>query len=544
MRYFVLVLQLFVTTLVAENADAIFFNGDIYTVNEKMPYVEAVAIKDGKIIFCGSKAEAFSTKAANTIVYDLEGKTMLPGFIDAHTHMLMEAIIRTHLNVDPEHYKTVNDVLAELKRQVAKGPVLALEYDPSLMTETQELGFALLDTVSKDVPVLVINKSLHIAYGNRKAFELAGITEDTKNPMGGAFERDKEGKLTGVADEVPAVGALVASFPTFKNINFFDIGKLIAQVYAKNGYTTITDMGLGFPMPSPVGQIETMRKIANESSCPIRIQGYMVYSMLNEIQEFQKKNTDQFKILGMKIWADGSIQGYTAALTKPYHDKDSYGNLNFSQKALNTYVVDAHNKGLQVAVHANGDKAIEDALNAFQEALEKKPSNDPRFRIEHCTVANPSIFERMVALKATPSFSEEHVYLWGKVFQDNILGHARVKYLDAAQTAKKLGLKFSFNDDVLGSLNPLLFIQVAVTRKADDGSIINPHERISVEEAIKAMTIYPAWQCFRDHELGSIEVGKFADFVVLDKNPTKVDPEKITDIKIITTYLAGKKRAF
>ncbi len=527
--------------LSAETCDSLFFNGTIYTVDKERPYVEAVAVKDGKIFFCGKKEDALKYKSEKTVSIDLQGNVLLPGFIAAHTHVFMEALIRTNLDVSPETHKTTAAVLKTLKEAAKKGPVLALGYDPSLMDEHDDLGFLLLDEVTTSYPVMVINKSWHIAYCNSRTFELAGIKEDVKNPLGGAYERDASGKLTGVADEVPAITALISAFPIFKHINFYELGQVVTRLYAKNGYTTVTDMGLGFPMPSPDEHIDLMRRIAEDPVCPVRLQGYVVFSMMDKIKELQKQNTERWKVLGMKIWADGSLQGYTGALTKPYLDRTSEGKLNFPQATLTDFICKAHSLGLQVAIHANGDKAIENSLNGIQKALELAPSNDPRFRIEHCTVSTPTLLEKMVLCKATPSFSEEHVYIWGDVFQNDILGYGRTKYLDAAKTAEKLGLKFSFNDDVLGSLNPLLFVQTAVTRMTASGKIISPHEAISVEEALRAVTIYPAWQCFRDHELGSIKEGKLADFVLLDKDPTKVDPAAIKAIKILSTWTNGKK---
>ncbi len=520
-------------------ADTIFYGGDIRTINDAQPTAEAVAVKDGKILFVGNKTDAWTFKNDQTKLVDLKGKTLLPGFIDPHTHLILRGIIQISTDVGPFKNKTVEQVLNVLKEAAAKGPVLAMGYDPSLMTDPGHLDFKTLDGISTTVPIVVINKSGHIAYGNNKAFELAKVTDATPNPTGGSFQRDKEGHLTGVGYEVPAVGLLASTVNPIKPNDFLDLVKATAQTYAGWGYTTITDLALGLPLPSPQENVEFMRKIAHDPKAPIRIQGYVVFNLADSIPDMQRGNDDRFKILGMKIWADGSIQGYTAALKERYLDKDTKGKLNFDQDALTQMVLNARKNHLQVAIHANGDQAIEDTLNAFEKAQSVYPSDDPRFRIEHATVADPKQWQRIAKVKATPSFTEHHVYYWGPVFKDKILGQPRADWVDAAKSAKDLGIKFSFNDDDLAGGNPLMFIQIAATREMSDGQVLNPKEKITIDDALKAMTIYSAWQTFRDKELGSIEVGKFADFVVLEENPKKVDVNHIKDIKIMGTWLNG-----
>ena len=528
-------------SLLGQQADTIFFGGDIITVNDRQPEAEAVAVKDGKIVYVGDKKGALDLKGENTNLVDLQGKTILPGFINPHTHITLDAIVSASTDVSPFKYKTIKEVIDVLKEAVKKGPVLAWGYDPSLMSDPGELNFETLDAISKDTPIVVVNKSGHIAYGNHKAFEIAKVTDQTPNPVGGSYQRDKEGDLTGVGYEVPAVGRLVSAV---NNLSTDELSKLTRQalkVFADAGYTTVTDLALGLPVPTPEEHIKLLRDASVGPDASVRIQGYMVTNLLDKIPDLRKQNTDMFKILGLKIWADGSIQGYTAAMKEDYKDLETKGKLNFSQDQLTEIVKNARKQGIQVAVHANGDQAVEDTLQAFEKAQEAYPSDDARFRIEHASIVDPGQWKRIAKLKATPSFTEYHVYYWGDVFQDKILGESRTELLDAAQTAKDLGLKFSFNDDTLGPPNPLLFLQVAATRKTDDGRVLNAKEKISVDDAIKGLTLYPAWQSFRENELGSIETGKYADFVILDQNPRKIDVNQIKDIKISGRWLNGKK---
>lgn len=529
------------SSLMGETADTIFFGGDIITVNDQQPEAEAVATKDGKIIFVGNKQEALELKGDKTELVDLQGKTLMPGFIDPHTHVILDAIIAASTNVSPFQYKTIAEVAQVLKEATKKGSVLAFGYDPSLMTDPGHLDFATLDAISTEVPIVVVNKSGHIAYGNHKAFELARITDTTAKPVGGSYQKDKQGHLTGVGYEVPAVGRLVKAVNKLTPEEYPQLTKDALKVYANAGYTTLTDLALGLPLPTQENHIKIMRDVSNSPDAIMRLQGFVVTNLLDKIPELRKQNNAMFQVLGLKIWADGSIQGYTAAMKQDYLNTDIKGNLNFTQEELSDIVMNARKQGIQVAVHANGDRAIEDTLNAFEKAQATYPSDDPRFRIEHASIVDPEQWKRVAKVKATPSFTEHHVYYWGDAFQNKILGNPRAQWLDAAKTAKDLGLKFSFNDDSLGPATPLLFIQVAATRQTDNGTVLNSAQKISIDDAIKGVTIYPAWQSFREKELGSIEPGKFADFVVLEQNPKKIDVNKIKDIKVIGRWLNGKK---
>lgn len=541
-RYWIALSLLWTAALMGETADVIFFGGDIVTVNDLQPTAEAVAVKGGKIVFVGEKKTAFAWKGNETKLVDLQGKTLMPGFINPHTHVLLDGLIASSLDVSPFKYKTIAEVSKVLKEASKKGSVLAFGYDPSLMKDPGHLNFETLDAISKDVPIVVVNKSGHIAYGNHKAFELAKITDETPKPVGGSYQKDKNGHLTGVGYEVPAVGRLVEAVNPLTPEEYPKIAKAALKTFADAGYTTVTDLALGLPLPTQEKNIQLLREIANTPNATMRLQGYVVTNLLDKIPELKRQNNDMFKVLGLKIWADGSIQGYTAAMKQDYENTHTKGTLNFSQEQLTDLVLKARQKGIQVAVHANGDQAIEDTLAAFEKAQGAYPSDDPRFRIEHASIVDPDQWKRVAKVKATPSFTEHHVYYWGDVFQDKILGNPRADWLDAAKTAKDLGLKFSFNDDTLGPARPLLFIQVAVTRKTDDGRVLNSEQRISIDDAIKGVTLYPAWQSFREKELGSIETGKFADFVVLDQNPKKADVNKIKDIKVLERWLNGKRQ--
>lgn len=225
-----------------------------------------------------------------------------------------------------------------------------------------------------------------------------------------------------------------------------------------------------------------------------------------------------------------------------YKGKNTVGELNFSEEELQDKILKAHQKDLQVAVAANGDRAIEVAVEGFEKAQKIYPKLDPRFRIEQAVVAEEKLIKRMAAAKASPSFTIEHVYYWGKAFKTTILGNMRAERVDAMRSAKEAGMKFSLNDDgPTTSANAMLMVEIAATRKMLDSKVLNPKETVTVHQALKALTICAAWQTFREKELGSIESGKYADFVELNRNPLKVTPDRIREIEIVSTWIDGKK---
>lgn len=346
----------FAGNLFSKAPDTIIFGGDIITVNDQQPVAEAIGVTDGKIVFVGDKIEAFKLKDDHTALVNLQGKTLLPGFINPHTHILLEALIATSTDVSPFKYKTIAEVINVLKEAAKKGPVLAFGYDPSLMSDPGELNFKTLDAISTEIPIVVVNKSGHIAYGNHKAFEVAGITDATPKPIGGSYQKDSEGHLTGIGYEVPAVAKMVSAVNKISADEYPKLTKIGMKVFADAGYTTVTDLGLGLPIPTPEDHIKLLQDASNAPDASIRSQGYVVTNLLDKIPELQKQNTDRFKILGLKIWADGSIQGYTAAMKEDYKNSNTKGTLNFSQDQLTEFVMRARKQGIQVAVHVESLK--------------------------------------------------------------------------------------------------------------------------------------------------------------------------------------------
>ena len=525
-------------------AQKIFLGGNIVTANPDRPEVEALAVRHGRILAVGNREEVIAFRGEDTEVTHLNGRALLPGFVDPHTHPVSRQVTQEMIDVGPFTHTSMASIRKTLKQAVKEqGPVVAFGYDPSLMAGNPSLGFDTLNPISSEVPILVVNLSGHIAYGNRKLFEAAGITEDIENPEGGRFLRDDQGRLTGVVQEVPAMTRLLAGLgDAAGGIDFRALTQRSLENYAEKGFTTITVPGLGMPAPSPDAHIEHLRAVARSDQAPVRVQGYVISSQRDRIHRLISDNDARFRVLGMKLWADGSTQGYTAALEEPYKGRDTTGEANYEQKKLNELVLAGHRGGYQVAIHANGDRAMKMALNAYEHAQHEQEREDARHRMEHCTVGNRELLYRATELGVTCSFLNQHVYVWGQAFRDDILGEQRARHLDATGTAERLGMRFTVHDDApTGQPDPMLMLETAVTRQMRDGGVLNADERVPIDRAIRALTRDAAWQTHAENDRGSLEAGQYADLVLLDANPRKTKPDQLSEIEVLATWVAGRR---
>jgi len=525
-------------------AERIFLGGNIVTSNPDRPEVEALAVRHGRILAVGNREEVLAFRGEDTAITRLNGRALLPGFVDPHTHPVSRQVTQEMIDVGPFTHTSMASIRKTLKEAAKEhGPVVAFGYDPSLMAGNPDLGFDTLDSISTEVPILVVNLSGHIAYGNRKLFKTAGITEDSENPEGGRFLRDDQGRLTGVAQEVPAMMRLLTGLgDRAEDIDFRAVTRRSLKGYAEQGFTTVTVPGLGMPAPEPDEHIQNLRAVARSDQAPVRVQGYVISSRRDRINRLISDNDARFRVLGMKLWADGSTQGYTAALEEPYQGRDTTGEANYAQTRLNELVLAGHRGGYQVAIHANGDRAMKMALNAYEHAQEEQEREDTRHRMEHCTVGNRELLHRATELGVTCSFLNQHVYIWGQAFRDDILGEERARHLDAMGTAERLGMRFTIHDDApTGQPDPMQMLETAVTRQMRDGGVLNADERVPIDRAIRALTRDAAWQSHAENDRGSLEAGKYADLVLLDANPRKIRPENLSEIKVLATWVAGRK---
>jgi predicted amidohydrolase YtcJ len=537
----------------AAPADVIFWGGPIVPVGGPRREAAALAVRGQRIVAVGERHAVARFRGPATEVVDLRGRALLPGFVEPHLHLLPTAIARTFLDVSPFTIATFAAAKEKLSAAVGEASpgawVVASGYDPSLMSDVapdSQITVQDLDPIAPNNPVLIFNLSGHIAYVNTQAFEIAGITRETPDPPGGRFLRDANGDLTGVVEEVTALKPFVATLPQTSVDALLELALAVAQDAAAAGCTTLNDNGTGAFSPNGLDDAVLLQQLVSHPNAPVRMSAFPIGLLLHEWPFGPGAGDDMLRFTKIKFWADGSTQGYTAALKQPYLNSTSTGFLNYTPEELRAAVAEAIGLGWPVSIHCNGDAALEQALDVFEAILDPsvRSGQGARHRIEHCTVNEEAQLERMARLGLTPSFTIGHVYYWGRVFRDQILGPERAARIDPGASCVRLGMPFSLHSDAFTTpIEPLRYVQTAVTRRVrDGGDVLGAEQRVSVDEALKAVTLYPAWQLDLDPIVGSLEVGKYADLVILEQDPRMVDPDAISAIKVLETWLGGVRK--
>lgn len=545
-------------TFAKGNADTIFYGGPIVTVNAKNEEVQALAVQNGKIVAVGTKdAVTKEWQSSGTKVVDLKGQTLMPGFVEPHVHIIVTSVFEglgLNLSNFTLPYDTketlIQKMKAALKSVPAGGWLFGFGVDPSRTTPFMaELNADDLDKVSKDVPVFIVNQSGHIGYVNHKALELAGVTDKTPNPAGGGvFVKDAKGKLTGKLVEPPSYLPFMAKMPAPTEAQLLGAIQGTMNKIASTGVTTASEMSVGgnFGVEK---EVAIYKSIFAKNASPIRVRGYLFSESIPTGKTTIKPNEgdDQLRFIGIKYISDGSTQGLTAALNKPYtYPKNSQwsGELDYKDAEIYASAKAYFDLGWQISTHANGDKAIDQTLASYSKLLANNPKpQDHRLRIEHFTINNESQVKKAVKLGVVPSFTIGHVDYWGAAFNNELVGAERAKRIDPAGDFKRAGGKFTLHSDTpVSPVGPLNYISEEVTRlwQLPPQKALGPDQAVSIDDAIRAVTIDAAYQLFADNIVGSLEVGKQADLVVLEKNPRTTPPADIRNIKVIGTYVDGK----
>ncbi|PTR11595.1 amidohydrolase [Cereibacter azotoformans] len=536
----------------AQTAPArIFSGGTILTVDAAFSEAEAIAIRGDRIIAVGSIQDVRAAAGEDAVEVDLAGRTMLPGFIEPHTHVVSGAAVGGIMtNVGISRFGTAAEILDHLRSLVPGTPpaewILARNFDPALQEGPEALTFAELDAVSTEVPVFVMNASGHLAYANRKAFEAAGIPEDIPDPPGAEFVRDAEGRLTGVMKNNVSFLKVVSAAPAMGRLDPVTALIDLLSDWGRLGLTTVSELALGTLTGSPEDAAIVLGAAAS-GRLKARIRAYPFYtvgsSAWDEAGIGPGTGDALARITGYKLVADGSNQGFTGLQREPYLGSDSRGTAYMTPEEMTSIALDRAAKGWPLALHANGDAGIDMVLDACEAVRDAGIDMSLiRTRIEHCSMLHDDQIARMKDLGVSASFLIGHVHFWGVWMRDRVFGPERVNNLDRCRSVEEAGVGFTLHSDfTVTEPDPLHMIQMAVTRRTwkEPDFVLNPGERISVESAIRAMTSEAAWQLFSDHEVGSLEVGKMADLVILEQDPRRVDPDTIRNIRVLETWMNG-----
>ncbi len=531
-------------------ADAIYVGGPIVTVNDAQPNAEALAVKDGKILAVGSRVEIEKAhKGKTTAIVDLAGKTLMPGFIDGHTHILAlgaQAVGANLLPAPDGKVDTIDALVTELQA-FAKTPevsrtgwIFGLGYDDSVLGRHPTK--ADLDRVSTTVPVGVIHISGHFSAMNSVGLAKVGITAASKDPVGGTIRRlAGSSEPDGVLEELAHYQAALPVITPVTKANQDYFMERALEMVKSFGYTTVNEgrmMG---------GQAKDLEALAANGKLDIDVVGFADFVDTTEVGVWGQEYKSRLRMAGIKIVLDGSPQGRTAWRTTPYllpppgEKADYRGSPNIPDTAIITAAIaNAYDRNWQVKVHANGDAAIDQLLEAVGKVSAEKGVRQGQVILIHGQFIRSDQILKLKALGIFPSMFPMHTFYWGDWYKQ-IVGEEQAARISPMRSILNTGLHASSHTDAPVALpNLMQVVWATVNRTSRSGAVIGPDERVTPAEAMKMITLWGAEQFGEQATKGSLEAGKLADLVILDQNPLTVDPMTINKIVVLETIKEGK----
>ena len=544
-----------ITSAFAQTADTIYHHGSILTMAGKAPtYVEALAVKDGKIALAGSKDAALKLKGDATKVVDLGGKALLPGFMDGHGHFINALSLAGQANCYAAPFgpgDTKQGIIDALKKLIADKKIPAGEvvmgygYDDSIFPEDGKLTAADLDPHFPDNPVMVGHVSLHGAVLNSVALKKYNINATTETPPGGVIVRKPGG------NEPEGLLMETAFLPIFANLPKPSPEQIMQalmdgqKIYAAAGVTTAQEGA------THLSDLQILQQGAKEKKLFIDV---IAYPFMTEFKQVMRSNppetfgkyTNGLKLGGIKVTVDGSPQGRTAHFTTPYltggpsGEKDWKGEPSFPEETIRQIVKGVYDAKVPLIIHCNGDAAIDTFLKVHEALLGDAKAGDHRTGIIHCQFVRKDQLDKIAAWKIIPSFYTEHTFFFGSTHIKN-RGKEQAYFLSPLKSALDRGITFANHTDFnVAPIDQLFVVWSAVNRVSREGEVIGPDERVCPYEALKAITCNVAYWYREEDRKGTLEAGKLADLVILDKDPLKVEPMAIKDIKVVETIKEGK----
>lgn len=540
--------------VLAETADTIYRGGPVITMNDAASRAEAVAVKDGRILAVGTEAEVLAFKGDATHLVALEGRTLLPGFFDAHGHVMMGGLqaLSANLLAPPDGnvtdiaglQQTLRDWIAANKGAVEKTRlVIGFGYDNAQLAEIRHPTRDDLDAVSTDIPIVIIHQSGHLGVGNSPALAIGGITADTPNPTGGVIQRRGDGsEPNGVLEETAFFSVLLNLFGRIGEDGSREFVRAGTALWARFGYTTAEE-GRSSP-----GTVQVMHDVAASGDLKIDVVTYTDVLLGRDLikERASRDYENRFRVAGAKLTIDGSPQGFTAWRDRPYYKPvgnyaPGYVGYPAATAAQVFDSIDwAFSNHIQIITHANGEAASDQLLAGISAAQAKYGGQDRRAVLIHGQFLREDQVDTINRLGMIPSLFPMHTFYWGDWHRDHTVGPELADDISPTGWCVKRGMRFtSHHDAPVAFPDSMRVLDATVTRRSRSGDIIGPAHRVDVMTALKAMTIWPAYQHFEEETKGSIEVGKLADLVILDQDPTAIDPENIDQIRVVETIKEG-----
>lgn len=536
---------------------AVFTGGPILTIDDAMPTAEAVAVRNGVIVAVGSldAARAAAGRGARTV--NLDGRTLLPGFFDPHGHVAMVGLQARYANLLPAPDGQGDDIpaLQRITRDWMNAHealvrdtqlVIGFGYDDSQLKEHRHPTGEELDAISDAVPILFLHQSGHLGAANGAALAAAGVTASTPDPDGGAFRRkDGSQQPNGVMEETAlfaVMGALFARLDLQANLEMIREG---ARFYSSFGYTTAQDGR------SSTDTCRMIAMLAERGELPIDILSFPDILTSTDVMAtplYRRNYVGKYRIGGVKLTLDGSPQGKTAWLSQPYYVPPEGKPASYrgypavtEQQALDAVEL-AFRNDWQIEVHANGDAAIDLLIGAVREATVKHGAKDRRPVLIHGQTTRMDQLDDLKTLGVVPSLFPMHTFYWGDYHRDSVLGPRRAEIISPCHSVLRRGMRFTTHHDApVANPDSMRVLSATVTRRTRSGDILGADECVPVDIALKAMTLWAAWQHYEDDRKGSLTVGKLADLALLDANPLTIDPDRLAGIKVQAAYKEGEE---
>ncbi len=531
--------------------DLILINAEVIPMTGEFQSAEAISIKDGLIHGVGSTESQLKLSSNNTVVRDMDGKAIAPGFIDAHAHFAQYLPLIESPFLYPDPMGNVNtfddferEVVAYFDAEKRDPEILhvGFGYDDAELKESEHPNRHVLDKFTSGYKFCAMHISGHLAACNSAALEMMSLTRDSVNPNGGVLRREQNGNLSGILEE-SATYPILANLPNMSPEDAIRRFSAVQDLFASYGVTT-TQEGL-----ATIPAINVLKTMAENDLLKLDVLAYVKWVNMEEANQLIPIGSQigGFKMAGVKLVGDGSPQGKTAYLSTPYyiaphsHSYDYHGYPVLSQDEMNHYVEEAYKLNAQILSHSNGDASTDILLNAIERADGIYGKEDRRTVVIHAQTARLDQIKRMKTNGMIPSFFPAHTFFWGDWHRESVLGNWRAQNISPMGWANSNDLPFTIHMDA-----PVLFpdmmtnMWTAVNRLTRTGLVLGKQHKISPYQALEAITINAAMQNFEEDSKGSIEVGKKADLVILEQSPLTVEPVEIRDISVLETIKDGE----